>query len=330
MSMTPKENFLNYISGKPFEWFPNAMEDYNSSFLITGLDERSPNNRDGQDWYGCSWVYDPVNDACVIDVTKPYVLSDITNWREEITFPDLNKIDLEACAKADGVDTYDPDKVTYFMLQEGPFERLHSLMSFEDAFIAMMEEPEEVSALFDRIMEVKLDCLDALKKYWKADVVCMHDDWGSQQNLFFPPDMWRELIKPQIKKAVDRCHELGMKFEMHTCGMVEKILPELPEIGVDGVQIMGINNVAAMKKITGSAMSYSVSVDYQKMAALDCTGELDEALVRKIVRDEIEKYFPGGRYFAYAVPIPSWFLEIENDEVKKLSRELLGKAGYND
>lgn len=329
MSMTPKENFLNYITGKPFEWFPNAMEDYNSVFLITGIDERSPNNRSGKDWYGCEWVYDPVNDACAIDVSKPYVLTDICDWRDQIKFPDLDSIDFAACAKADGVDDYDPDKLNYFMLQEGPFERLHSLMSFEDALVAMIEEPEEVSALFDRIMEIKIASIDALVDYWHADVINMHDDWGSQINLFFNPDIWRDLIKPQIKKAVDHCHYRGVSFEMHTCGLVEKVLPELVDIGVDGVQIMGINNVAELKKKTDDRLSYSVSYDYQKMAALDNSGKLTEGEVRKIVRNEVEAYAPGGRYFGYAVPIPAWYLEIENDESKRLSKEILGKSGYN-
>jgi len=329
MGLTARENFMNYITGKPFEWFPNAATDYDGPFLISGVDERSPDNQTGKDWYGCDWIYDPLNGACAIDVTKPYVLNDITEWREKMIWPDLDKIDWNWAAAKDGVDNYSSSRVTYMMLQEGPFERLHSLMPFEDALMAMLEEPEEVEALFDRIVEIKCATMEKLKEYWGCDVVCFHDDWGSQLNLFFAPDIWEDLLAPQIKKCIDKCHELGMAFEMHTCGKVDKILPRLAELGADGCQIMGINDPAISKAVTGDKMSYAVSIQDQTFAAMNGAGSLTEETVRQMVDEEVARWAPGGRFFSYMVPFGDWYIEVGSDELKKLSRQLLGKC-YED
>ena len=92
------------------------------------------------------------------------------------------------------------------------------LMGFENALCALLTEPEEVSAFLDALMEYKLKLIDKLAQYYKPDVLTFHDDYGTQLNLFFSPEIFRELFKPQLKKAVDRCHEHGMFFELHSCG----------------------------------------------------------------------------------------------------------------
>ncbi|MDR1177090.1 MAG: hypothetical protein LBK83_16645 [Treponema sp.] len=325
---TPKEHFMNYYTGKPMERFPNVMTDTNvlcsPSLSITALNERGPNDMGGKDWYGSWWVYDAINDAPVPDTSKPPVLTDITEWRGQLTFPDVDAIDWEANAKKDGVGEFDPDKANFYMLCEGPFERLHTLMGFEEALCAMATEPESVAELFNAIMDVKLRCIDAVVKYYKADVINFHDDWGTQINLFFSPEMWRELLKPQIKKAVDRCHLYKVPFELHCCGKIEKIIPELVDIGVDSIQCQGINNIAAMKKITGDKIGYTVSPRYQEWVVLDELGQLTEEKARKMLRDEIETEAVGGRYYSFFWPLKAWWLDAVNDEIEKAGKDIYG------
>ena len=53
------------------------------------------------------------------------------------------------------------------------------------------------------------------------------------KNLFFSPEIWREFIKPNEEKYVKRIHDHGMLYIHHSCGNVDKIIPELAEIGID-------------------------------------------------------------------------------------------------
>ena len=177
------------------------------------------------------------------------------------------------------------------MLLVGPFERLHALMGFENALIAMMEEPEEVAAFFDALMVHKCRLIDKLCDHYRPDVINFHDDWGTQLAMFFRPELWRRLVKPQLERAVDACHRKGLFFEMHSCGKIEAVVPELVDIGADSFQGMSLNNVSALKAQTGKKLSY-----------LTCAR--------------------GGCYAPWFREAQTWWYPIVADEVEKCRRIL--------
>ena len=320
--MTPKENFRKFFQHERGEWFPSFFRDANLSVFITGMDERAPHNQSGKDFFGCTWVYDPVGNAAVPDTSVLPVLDDICDWREKVVFPDLDAVDWEASAKADKVDQYDPDKFNYSMLLEGPFERLHTLMGFENALCAMLTDPEEVSAFFDRLTEMKCRELDILKKYYLTEAVCFHDDWGTQKNMFFSPDIWRSLIKPQIKKIAAHCHSLGMFFDMHSCGKMDQIIAEFPEIGIDSFQGQGINDIVGAMKKTGRSLSYNITPKYQDLEAQAAAGNLTEEEVRSHIREEVLSCAKNGIYTTAFVPVKTWWFPIAMQEAKACEKEI--------
>lgn len=325
MALTAKENFRKFFQHERGEWFPSFFTDANLAVYLTGMDERAPGNRGGKDFFGCTWIYDEVGMAAVPDTSVPPILEDICDWRDVLVFPDLDAVDWEASAKADKVDQYDPDKFNYAMLLEGPFERLHTLMGFENALCVMLTDPEEVAAFFDRLMEMKCKELEILRKYYKAEAVCFHDDWGTQLNMFFSPATWRELIKPQIKKAVDKCHELGMFFDMHSCGKMDQIIPDFVEIGIDSFQGQGINDILAAMDKTGNKLSYNVTPRYQELEASAAAGSLTEEIVREKVREEVMACAQKGIYTPAFVPLRNWWFPIALDEAAKCGKEIFGE-----
>lgn len=320
--MTPKENFKAFFRHERGEWFPSFFTDANLAVYVTGLDERAPGNQSGKDFFGCTWIFDPAGGAAVPDTRVAPILEDICDWRERVIFPDLDAIDWEACAKADKVDTYDPDKFNYAMLLEGPFERLHTLMGFEEALCAMLTDPDEVNAFFERLTDFKCKEMDILKKYYHPDAICFHDDWGTQSNMFFSPDIWRQLIKPHIKKAVEHCHSLGMFFDMHSCGKMDQIIPEFPEIGIDSFQGQAINDIPAAMEKTGHTLSYNVTPLYQSLEADAATGNLTEEEVRSRIREEVLTCAKKGIYTPAFVPLRTWWFPIALDEVKECGKEI--------
>ena len=50
---------------------------------------------------------------------------------------------------------------------------------------------------------------------------------------FFSTEMYRELLKPFHKKAVDWAHERGMVTELHSCGFIEPLLDDVVDTGVE-------------------------------------------------------------------------------------------------
>lgn len=53
-------------------------------------------------------------------------------------------------------------------------------------------------------MEWKCKLLEKIHEYYHPDVIMFHDDYGTQSNMFFSPEIWRDIFKPQLKKALIR------------------------------------------------------------------------------------------------------------------------------
>ena len=217
------------------------------------------------------------------------------------------------------------NKVFEIMFVNGPFERLHMLMGFENALCALLTDPEEVEEFFNTYMEWKIKLMEKVIEYYKPDVLMFHDDWGTQNNMFFSPDVWRSLIKPQIKKAVDRCHELGVLFDMHSCGKIEAVVPEFVELGIDAWQGMEINDIPKLKSITGMNLGYHTTPDYQGYQTEALAGTLTEEDLRKRVREVFEKTAEGYCYCPMFLPFGGWSTEVMIDEIMKC-----GKTIYKD
>lgn len=315
MALSNRENIIRFFKHQPTEGIPDIIGGM-KRIVPKGIMERPPRNETcrGKDWFGGSWLFEKGNMAPPVPDSQHIVFEEISEWREKAIFPDLDNWDWEKAAEIDQVSQVDREKELYcVMTTAGPFGNLHLLMGFENALCAMMTDPEEVSAYLDVFTDYKCKLIEKFAQYYRPDVLSFHDDWGTQQNTFFSPDLWRLLIKPQIKKVADVCHRNNIYLEMHSCGMVEKLIPEFPELGADAIQCMGINDISAMKKETKDTLAYVVFLKIQQ-TILD---DYEEAEVRKLVRDEITLYRPGEFYAPYLSPSKKWWYPIVLDEIRK-------------
>lgn len=117
------------------------------------------------------------------------------------------------------------------------FDVSHSwMMGTENMLIAMMEEPEFVMDIFDTYLK---RCENMFTRIWDAgyhfDEIFWFDDMGYKGTSFFSPEMYRELLKPYHKRAVDFAHERGAYAHLHSCGNIMGLLPDLMDIGVDAL-----------------------------------------------------------------------------------------------
>ncbi|MGI5932059.1 MAG: uroporphyrinogen decarboxylase family protein [Eubacterium sp.] len=324
--MTPKERALAFFRNEPVDELPTD-EGLFVLFNPEAYKERPDHTKGGTDWFGVKWKYEPSVDAIAPDHTEDPVLEDICDWREVVQFPDLDAWDWSKVEEIDHISEIDRENKAFeIMFVNGPFERLHMLMGFENALCALITDEEEVAAFFDAFMDWKIRLMEKVIEYYKPDVLMFHDDWGTQKDMFFDPDLWRRLIKPQIKRAVDRCHELGVLFDMHSCGKIERVVPEFPEIGIDAWQGMEINDIPKLKEATGYRLGMHVTPDYQKYVAENLSGHgLTEEDVRSQVREEFYKNAKGYCYFPMFLPFGGWTTEVMIDEILKC-----GKTVYKD
>jgi uroporphyrinogen decarboxylase len=111
------------------------------------------------------------------------------------------------------------------------FERAWSLRGFEQIFVDLGRDPDFVGALLDRIAAIQLVLIQRFIDVG-VDGGYFGDDYGAQKNLLFSPAQWRKLIKPRLARLFALFVERGLPVIMHSDGQIQKILPDLAEIGL--------------------------------------------------------------------------------------------------
>ena len=93
----------------------------------------------------------------------------------------------------------------------------------------------------------------------------MGDDYGTQANLLYSPEMWRKFVKPRLKKIYSLAKSYGYKVMQHSCGSIVRILPDMIEIGLDGIHPIQVTatgmNPKNLKENFGKQVYFAGSID---------------------------------------------------------------------
>ena len=250
--------------------------------------------KEHRDSWGTVYIFKPGAPGAHPHVTpENAVIKDIEKWEEQIKVPDLDHLDWsEAVKAAEAVDRN--EKFVGFMFGGGLFERSHHLMGMENALINYMEYPEEMAGLLRVIADYKIKYIRLVAEKIHPDIIFYHDDWGSKQNLFLPPRVWRAIIKPLQKEIADTIHECGMIYIHHADCICQPIVTDMVEIGVDIWQgVIAQNDIVEIQKITEGKLAMIGGIDGPKIDIENIT----EEEIRGEVRRAIDTYCPAGRFY---------------------------------
>ena len=323
-SISEKENLLRFYNHEKPDHLPILSEALFTKHPFLSFLER-PDDGGNKDWFGVTYMHDELTNTYVPAHDIPPVITDITKWREQLVIPDVDAMDWDAAYEIDKIpDEVRSKKVVSLLIQAGIWERMHALMGMSNAFVALIEEPEEAKALLEALGDYKCKLITKLIEYFKPDIIRQHDDYGTQISMQMNANLWREMIKPQIKRFVDVCHENGVKYEQHSCGRIEEIVPDFVEVGVDSWQGMQVNDVPRLLEVTGSALNYHMSMSVVAYQAADMAGQLTEEELRQDIRKTVIACSVNGCYFPTfaSLGVKWWGIPVIQDEVDKC-RELI-------
>jgi hypothetical protein len=234
-SLSPRENYLRALRHEETEYVPLMLQaggDVAWVGLLPPLDggNESTGFRDG---FGVRWEASDSAAGQRLPAPGEFILKDLAQWKKTITLPDVECCDWQKLAEQEyALFNIDRDKqVLYFISSTGVWERLAALMGFEEAMIALMEEPESCNELFTAITDYKIRLAEKAAKYYRADVFMNFDDIATERNLFMSPETYRSLIKPHHKRLNDAVKNLGMFPVQHTCGHAELCVEDFIETG---------------------------------------------------------------------------------------------------
>lgn len=238
----------------------------------------------GYDAFGVKWIPTPNNpDMPSFVETGFIVLDDIENW-EDLKFPDIESWPWKEYAERYNRTYKDDGRLKRGVILSGYFERLISLMTFEEAAVSLITDPDSVSAVFEKLTDINIQQADHYIDDFGCEMIMIHDDWASQRSPFFSLDVCTEVIVPHLKRLVDHVHAKGALFELHSCGNGEKLVPAMKAAGIDMWQAQGN---AIQHRSTYEAVGDSYKIE---LISIDIPDGLHGEALESFVREKMLEY----------------------------------------
>jgi uroporphyrinogen decarboxylase len=172
----------------------------------------------------------------------------------------------------------------------------------ERLLMALVQDPDWCVDMFNHFLDVNIALLDQV---WDAgyewDGVTWCDDMGYKEHQFFSRKTYRELLKPVHRRAIEWAHSKGAKAHLHSCGDINPFIPDLVEIGLDGLNPLEVKagmDPVALKQTYGDDLLFHGGIN----AVLWDDREAIETEMARVVPVMKER---GGYIFSSDHSVPS-------------------------
>jgi uroporphyrinogen decarboxylase len=188
--------------------------------------------------------------------------------------------------------------VARMVVSHGPFQTACDLRGTENFLLDMATNQDYAHYLLERVGET---ILGLMRGYLRAggehfDMIELPgDDYAGNTGLVISPRMFRTYIKPILARMVQAVKEFrpDLKVMLHSDGNIQKLLPDLVEIGVDVIhplEPLPSMDLAAIKRDFGERLSFLGGIDISHAMP----GSLED--VRAEARRRISQLARGGGY----------------------------------
>ncbi|MCQ2559021.1 MAG: uroporphyrinogen decarboxylase (URO-D), partial [Oscillospiraceae bacterium] len=327
--MTPKEIFLETLKpdGKP----ERMLKQYEALGMLFGdpamvfVRGMSKPGTVIQDKWGVSILMEEGGPGPVPLTDEEHkVLKDITRWREQVHFPQIETVTQGwEAARERMLAMAREDKLSAVFMPTGIFEQCHFLMGFEDTLTNLYEHPDEMHELINAIADYRIRFAKLLIDNLHPEAIFSHDDWGTKSALFMRPEMWREFFKEPYRRFYGYIRSQGVIAIHHADSFLEPIVEDMVEIGIQCWQgVLPENDIPRLQKQLNGRMVLMGGIG----AAID-RQDAGEEEIRSYVAEKLQAYCPGGHYIpsiTYGAP-GTVFKHVDpliTDEIEKYNSRL--------
>lgn len=217
----------------------------------------------------------------------------ITSWEDFETYPwpSVEKMDFFAM---EYVATHLPEGMGLITCHAGGiFEHLSAILSYEGLSFALVDQPDLVSAVCQRVGELMEAYYTQILDLPNLIAVFPGDDMGFRHATLISPRELETRTLPWHKRFCAMTHEKGLPYFLHSCGNLEAIMPFLiNEVGIDAKHSFedAIVPVAEMQRRYGDRIAILGGVD------VDVLTRATPEDLRKYVRGILDECAPRGRF----------------------------------
>lgn len=172
------------------------------------------------------------------------------------------------------------------------FEPAWYLRGLDNMLMDFLADEEMAAACMDKMCRIQ-SRISRRAAQCGVDMIVFGDDVGSQRAMMMSQEVWRRWIKPATAATIAAAKEVSpdVLAMYHSDGVIDPIIPELIEIGVDILNPVQPEcmDPQRIKALYGSRLSFLGTVGTQTVMPF---GTPDE--VRETVRRMIETVGQGG------------------------------------
>ncbi|PWD98348.1 uroporphyrinogen decarboxylase family protein [Marinilabilia rubra] len=179
----------------------------------------------------------------------------------------------------------------------GLFRIIQRLIGRDSFLDVMVYNPRFFKVLVDKVTGFYVDFIEKFFAVTgdRVDLIRIADDFGAQSGLIISKDAWNDYCRPAIEKFVEIPRKLGVKFYMHSCGGVRKLVPEFISLGADVLDPIQTRaqgmSPDGLKKDFGQMITFSGALDEELLLRKAKPDEVKEG-----VRELLEVMTPGGGF----------------------------------
>lgn len=238
----------------------------------------------------------------------------ITTWDEfdQYPWPSLAEVDFSALEHAPDLL---PSGMAIIAGTSGIFEEAWMIMGFETLCLAIYDQPDLVAAVFNRVGSFVTKIFECIVAYPDVGALWISDDLAYTSGPMLKPVVYRQWLFPWYRCIKKIAVKNNLPLLLHSDGDLSLILPDLLEIGFNGLQPIEPKamDIHALRNSLGSRLCLigNVELDFPLVR-----GKPDD--VTRLVKELIHDVAPGGGFclgssntIPYYVPLDNYVAMLE-------------------
>ncbi|MBE0697695.1 MAG: hypothetical protein IH586_12305 [Anaerolineaceae bacterium] len=164
------------------------------------------------------------------------------------------------------------------------WEKAYFSRGIENFLSDLAGSPEFAQRLLDEIIRKNMVMLENIVGCPDIDGILLGSDWGTQANLIMSPRTWRKMIAPGEQKEYNLLKKFGKDVFVHSCGDIQRIMPDLVEMGVDGLNPVQPEcmDLAGLKEKYGHKITFWGGISTQRTLPYGTPAEVEQDVAQTI------------------------------------------------
>jgi len=201
-----------------------------------------------------------------------------------------------------------------------PHETIWRILGTENTLMKIGEDPGKVARFIERLGDFLVGVTEGqiAAADGKLSGLYIWGDVAYDRGMFFSPDYWRAVYKPQLARICAVAHDAGLKVIYHGCGNASVLFDDMIEAGVDAYNPLEAKaglDVVDLKRQFGHRWAFNGNIDVRVLA----TNDRDQ--VRREVLRKLNAAKGGGFIVQSDHSMPDNVAPATYDYVRQLVRE---------